>query len=123
MCATLQPHGLQYARLPCPSLSPRVCSNSSPSNQDGAIQPSHPLSSSPPVSIISSVRVFSNESSFCIKGPKYWNFSFNKSPSIQYSGLISFRIDWFDLLAVQGTLKSLLHTTVQSIKLQSSASL
>ena len=70
-----------------------------------AIQPSHPLSSpSPPASI----RVFSNESVFRISWPKYWSFSFSISPSNEYSGLISFRMDWSDLLAVQGTLKSLL---------------
>ena len=59
-------------------------------------------------SIFPSIRVFSNESVLCIRWPKYWSFSFNISPSNEYSGLISFRIDWFDLLAVQGTLKSLL---------------
>ena len=61
-----------------------------------------------PPSIFPSIRVFSNESVLCIRWPKYWSFSFSISPSNQYSGLISFRIDWFDLLAVQGTLKSLL---------------
>ena len=60
------------------------------------------------LSIFPSVRVFSNESVLRITWPKYWSFSFNISPSNEYSGLISFRIDWFDLLAVQGTLKSLL---------------
>ena len=70
-----------------------------------AIQPSRPLASpSPPA--FPSIRVFSNESVLCIRWPKYWSFSIN--PSNEYSGLISFRIDWFDLLAVQGTLKSLL---------------
>ena len=59
-------------------------------------------------SIFPSIRVFSNESALCIRWPKYWSFSFNISPSIEYSGLISFRMDWFDRLAVQGTLKSLL---------------
>ena len=59
-------------------------------------------------SIFSSIRVFSNESTLGIRWPKYWSFSFIISPSNEYSGLISFRIDWFDLLAVQGTLKSLL---------------
>ena len=59
-------------------------------------------------SIFPSVRVFSNESVLHIRWPKYWDFSFNISPSNEYSGLISFRIDWFDLCAVQGTLKSLL---------------
>ena len=59
-------------------------------------------------SIFPSIRVFSNESVLCIRWSKYWSFSFNISPSNEYSGLISFRIDWLDLLAVQGTLKSLL---------------
>ena len=65
-----------------------------------------PLSLLP--SVFPSIRVFSNESVLCIRWPKYWGFSFNISPSNEYSGLISFRIDWFDLLVVQGTLKSLL---------------
>ena len=78
------------------------------------IQPSHPQSSLLPLpSIFPSIWVFSNESALCIRWPKYWSFSFSISPSNEYSRLISFRIDWFDLLAVQGTLKSLLHTTVQ----------
>ena len=59
-------------------------------------------------SIFPSIRVFSNELALCIRWPKYWSFSFNICASSEYSGLISFRIDWFDLLAVQGTLKSLL---------------
>ena len=74
-----------------------------------AIQPSHPLSS--PLflpSVFPSIRVFSNESVLHIRWPKYWGFSFSISPSKEYSGLISFRIDWFGLLAIQGTLKSLL---------------
>ena len=60
-----------------------------------------------PTSIFPSIRVFSNESALCIRWPKYWSFSFSISPPNEYSGLISFRIDWFNLLAVQGTLKSL----------------
>ena len=74
-------------------------------------------------SIFLSIRVFSNESVFCIRWPKYWRFSFSISPSNEYSGLISFKMDWFDLLAVQGTLKSLLqhHSSKASI-LQRSAS-
>ena len=79
-----------------------------------AIQPSHPLPSPSPLpSIFPSLRVFSNETALCIRWPKYWSFSFNISPSSDYSGLISFSMDWLNLLAVQGTLKSLLHTTVQ----------
>ena len=68
-------------------------------------------------SIFPSIRVFSNESVLCIRGPKYWNFSFSVSPSNEYSGLISFRMDWLDLLAVQGTLKSLLqhHSSKASV--------
>ena len=61
-----------------------------------------------PPSIFPSIRVFSNESALCIRWPKYWSFSFNINPSNEHSGLISFRMDWLDLLAVQGTLKSLL---------------
>ena len=64
-------------------------------------------------SIFPSIRVFSNESVFCIRWPKYWSFSFSISPSNEYSGLISFRVDWLYLLAVQRTLKSLSNTTVQ----------
>ena len=74
-----------------------------------ATQPSHPLSTpSPPAFNLSQHQGFSSESVLCIKWPKYWSFSFSISPSHEYSGLISFRIDWLDLLAVQGTLKSLL---------------
>ena len=70
-----------------------------------------------PPSIFPSIRVFSNESVLCIRWPKYWSFIFNISPSNEYSGLISYRMDWLDLLAVQGTLKSLLqhHSSKQSI--------
>ena len=71
----------------------------------------HPLLLPP--SIFPSIRVFSDESVLHIKWPKYWSFSFNISPSNEYSGLISFKIDWFHLLVVQGTLKSLSNTTVQ----------
>ena len=83
-----------------------------------AIQPCHPLSSPlPPAFYLSSFRVFSNESVLCIRWPKYWSFSFNISPSNEYSGLISFRMNWLDLLAVQGTLKSLFqhHSSKASI--------
>ena len=73
-----------------------------------AIQPSHPLSSPSLASILPSIRVFSNESILHIRWPKYWSFSFSLSSSSEYSGWISFRMDWLDLLAVQGTLKSLL---------------
>ena len=102
-------HGLQHARLPCPSPTPEACSNSCPLSQW-----CHPTISSSVVpfcslpSIFPSIRVFSNESALCIRWPKYWSFSFSISPSNEHPGLISFRMDWVDLLAVQGTLKSLL---------------
>ena len=85
-----------------------------------AIQLSHPLPLLPP--IFASIRVFSSESVLCTRWPKYWHFSFSINPSNEYSGLISFRVDWFDLLAVQGTLKNLLqhHNSKASI-LQRSA--
>ena len=80
-------------------------------------QPSHPLSSPSLPSIFPSIRVFSNESVLRIRWPKYWSFSFSLSPSNEYSGLISFRMDWLDHLAVQGTLKSLQqHSSKASIQ-------
>ena len=80
----------------------------------------HPLLLPP--SIFPSSRVFSNESALCIRWPKYWSFSFNISPSNEHSGLISFRMDWLDLLAVQGTLKSLIqHHSSKASVLQGSA--
>ena len=99
---------LQHTRLPCPSLCPRACSNSCPLSQGCHLTVSSsvaPFSSCPQSSPASGA---SNESVLLIRWPKYWSFSFNISPSNGYSGLISFRTDWFDLLAVQGTLKSLL---------------
>ena len=101
-CLTLcNPHGLQHTRLSCPSLSPGVCSNFCPLSQWH--QPSHPL---PHLlflpSIFPSIRVFSNESALRIRWRKYWSFSFSFSisPSNECWGLISFRTDWFDLLAL-----------------------
>ena len=104
-------HGLQRARLPCPSLSLGVCSDSRPLSQ-WCIQPSHPLL--PPLlpAIFPSIRVFSNELALLIRCPKYWNFSF--SPSNEYSGLIYFRIDWFYLsLHSKGLSRLFSNTTVQ----------
>ena len=113
-CPTLRPHGLQHATFPCPSPSPGVGSNSCPLSQW-----CHPTLLLPP-SIFPSIRVFSNESALRIRWPKYWSFSI--SPSNDYSGLISFRMDWLDLLAVQGTLKSLLqHHTLKASILRCSA--
>ena len=104
---SLWPYGLQHTRLPCPSPTPRAHLNSYPSSRWCHLILCHPLLCLP--SIFPSIRVFSNESVLRIRWPKYWSFSFNISPFNKYSGLISFRIDWFDLLAVQGTFKSLLH--------------
>ena len=85
------------------------------------ILPSHPLlPSSLLPSVLPSIRAFSNESAVCTKWPKYWSFSFSISSANEYSGLISFMIDWFDLLAVQGTLKSLLSPTPQFRNINSS---
>ena len=105
--SSLWPHGLQHARLPCPSPAPgTACSHVH--RVGDAIQPSHPLLSPPPPTFhLSQHQVFSNELVLHIRWPKYWSFSFNISPSNEYSGLISFRMDWLDFLAVQGTLKSL----------------
>ena len=105
-----------------PLLSPRVCSNSHPLSQR-----CHPIISSSLVAfsyypVFPSIRVFSSELAFHIRWPKYWSFNFNISPSNKYSGLISFRIDWFDLLAVQETLKHLLqHHSLKASILQHSA--
>ena len=85
--------------------SPRLTSFKSSSRD--AIQPSHLLSSSsPPATIPPSIRVFSNESTLCMRWPEYWSFSFSIIPSKEILGLISFRMDWLDLLVIQGTLKS-----------------
>ena len=106
---SLQPHGLQHTRLPCPSPTPRVCSNSIPLSQW-----CHPTISSSVVPFSSSLQSFPASGSFPISqffasgGQKYWSFSFSISLSNEYSGLISFRIDCYDLLAVRGTLENLL---------------
>ena len=115
-------HGLQHARLPCPSPTPAAYSNSCPSRQwcHPTILSSCLLPLSP--SIFSSIQVFSNESALRIKWPKYWSFRFSISPSNEYSGLTSFRIDWLDLFTVQGTLKALLqHHSLKILNLQCSA--
>ena len=106
---SLRPHGLQNTRLPCPSPTPGACSNSCPSSQwcHPTISSYHPfllLSS-----VFPSIRVFSNESVLCIRWPKYGSFNFSISPFSEYSGLISLRIDWLDLLAVQEILNNLQH--------------
>ena len=115
---TLWPCWLQHARLPCPSLIPGACSNSCSLNQW-----CHPTISSSVVPFSSCLQSFPASGSlpvsqfFTLGGQKYWSFSFSISPSNEYSGLIFFRINWVDLLAVQGTLKSLLqhHSSKSSI--------
>ena len=111
-CLTLRPYGLQHARLPCPSQTEFVLPEFVQIHVHcvgDVIQPSHPLS---PLlllpSAFPSIRIFSKELALCIRWQKDCSFSFSISPSNEYSELISFRIDWFDLLAVQGTVKSLL---------------
>ena len=102
----LRPHGLWHIRLPCPSPTPKD-SQIYVQKVGDAIQPSHPLSSPSPPAFPRN-RVFSKESVLRIRWLKFRNFSFNISPSNEYSRLISLRMDWLDLLAVQGNLKSLL---------------
>ena len=106
MSDSLRPHESQHARPPCPSPTPGAHSDSHPSSQRC---PSHlilcrPLLLLPPIP--PSIRVFSNESTLLMRWPKYWSFTFSIIPSKEIPGLISFRMGWSDLLAVQGTLKS-----------------
>ena len=117
MSDSLQPHGLQHIRPPCPHdiqswLKLMSIESMMPSDHLILCHPLHFL-----LSIFPRIRVFSNDSVLCIRWPKYWSFSFSISPSNEYLGLISFKIDCFDLLAVQGTLKSLLqyHSSKASI--------
>ena len=121
MSDSLWPHRMQHTRLPCPSPTSRACSNSCPSSwwcHSNHLILCHPLLLS---SIFPSIRVFSNESVCPIRWPKCWSFSFSISPSNEHPGLISFRMDWLDLLAVQGTLKCPLqhHSSKISILLRS----
>ena len=114
---SLQPHESQHARPPCPSPTPGVYPNSCPSSWW-----CHPAISSSVVPFSSCPQSLPASESFpmsqlCMRWPNYWSFSFNISPSSEHPGLISFRMDWLDLLAVQGTLKSLLqhHSSKVSI--------
>ena len=149
---SLRPHGLQHTRLPCPSPAPSSVQSRSQvhlfvtpwtaAHQDSlsinnyrvlpklmsieSVMPSNHLILCCPLlllpSIFPSIRVFSNESALCIRWPEYWSFSLSISPSNEHPGQIFFRMDWLDLLAVQGTLKSLLqHHSSQASILQCSA--
>ena len=117
MSDSLWTNRLQHTKLPCPLLSHGACSNACPLSvmQSKHLIPYHPLLLLPLV--FPSIKVFSNESVLHIRWSKYWRFSFSINPSNEYSGLISFKMDWLDLLAVQGTLKSLLqhHSSKASI--------
>ena len=110
---------MNHTRLPCPSLSPWVCSNSCPLSQ--WCHPTISFSVTPSLSVlnVSRIRVFSTELAFHIRWPKYWSFII--SPSNEYSGLISFRIDSFDLWAAQGTLKNHQHCNSKASILRHSA--
>ena len=105
-------------QAPRPSLSPGVCSNSRPES----VMPSNDLILCRHLlllpSILLGIRVFSNESALHIRWPKYWSFRFSIGPSNEYSGLISFKIDWFDLLAIQGTPKNLLQHHIFNVALK-----
>ena len=119
MSDSLRPHGLQHVRLPCPSPSLRACSKSCPLSW-WCHKPSLPLSSpSPPAFNLSQQQVLSNELALHIRWLKYWSFSFGISPSNEYSGLLSFRIDWFWSPYSPRDLKSLLqqHSSKASILL------
>ena len=115
-CPTLRSHESQHARPPCPSPTPGAYSNSCPSSQW-----CHPAISSSVIPFSSCPQPLPASGSLRIRWPKYWSFSFSISPSNEYPGPISFRMDWLDLLAVQGTLKSLLqlHSSKASILLRS----
>ena len=122
MSGSLWPHVLQHASLPCPSLSPQICSNSCPLSR--WCHPAILILCWPLLlpSTFPSIRIFSSESALHIRWPKDWSFSFSISSSNEYSGLISFRIDWFDILVVQRTLRSLLqHHTSKASNLWHSA--
>ena len=117
MSDSLQPHGLQHTRLSCLSLS--LGSSLKLMSIESVMSSNHHILCHPLLlpSIFPSIRVFSNESALHIRWPKYWSFSFNISPCNEHSGLISFKMDWLGLLAIQGTLKNLLqhHSSKASI--------
>ena len=112
MSDSLRPHGSQHSRPPCPSQTPGIHSNSCPLSWW-----CHPTISSSVIPFSSRIQSFPASGSFPMSqffASKYWNFNFSISPSNEYSGLISFRIDWLDLLAVQETLKKLINSKAKS---------
>ena len=117
MSHSLWLHGLQHARPPCPTPTPRAYWNSCPSSWWCHPTISFSVVPSPTTLNLSQHQDFLQWFSFCISWPKYWSFSFSISPSNEYSGLTSFRMDWLDPLAIQGTLKSLLqhHSSKASV--------
>ena len=118
---SLRPYGLQHIRPPCPSQTPSLLKLMS---FELVMSANHLIFHHPLLlpSIFPSIRVISNESALYIRWPKYWSFSFNISPSNEYSGQIFFRIDWLDLLEVQGTLKGLVqHHSSKATILRGSA--
>ena len=115
----LWPHGLQHARLPCPSPTPGAYTNSCPSRRWCYLILCRPFLLLP--SIFPSIRVFSNESVLCIRWPKYWTFSFSISPSSEYSGLISFRIAGWISLQSKGLSSLLQHHSSKASPLWRSA--
>ena len=118
MSDSLRPHEPQHTRPPCPSPAPGV--HWKPMSIESVMPSNHLILCCPFLllpSIFPSIRVFSNESAILIRWPKYWSFSFNISPSNEHPGLICFRMNWLGVLAVQGTLKSLLqhHSSKASV--------
>ena len=109
---SLRPHELQHAGPPCPSKSPLKLTSIESVMPSSHLLLCHPLFLLPPIP--PSIRVFSNESTLRIRWPRYWSFSFSIIPSKEIPGLISFRMDWLDLLAVQGLSRVFSNTTVQT---------
>ena len=121
MSDSLPPHGLQHARIPCPPSPPRFCSNMS---IESVMTFNHLILCRSLLYLLSIFPASGSfpESALLIRWPRYWSFSFSISPSNEYSGLLSFRVDWFDLFVVQRNLKSLLqHQTLKASILQHSA--
>ena len=117
MSDSLRPHELQHARLPCPSPTPGVYTNSCPLSRWCHLTISSLSSPSPPSFDVPNIRIFSNESALCIRWPKHCSFSFNISPSNQHPGLISFRMAGWIFLQSKGLSRVFYKTTVQKHQL------